>query len=404
MIRPKHAQTIKAKQLAKPIFEFRALEPALLAGITSLDLRGADAQSFAAAALALEDLPSLRRITFPQDLLSSVAEGDCDANGLQIPDAVARREFATQAFQDFAGRVTDVQVVKIWSYGYRAVSLRGNIESFASLDTVRRLVLHPNTRVFEPNGQGMAELLSSMSRLEELEIADEDAEQSFASTLYVPAWKNSVRLAALRSFAVNTADAKVLAFVSRIAPNLEALDITVPEYARIDAPREDKEVVSLPSLRRLRIAGPAHGGLLLTHVRLAPLTSLEICIDTSPTGSAVDCGELLPERVALPHGLRLYLEVHCLVTVENFAALEARCSEAGVALTRKEHSSLAAFSPPMRARGQAASQARFAAVARTLDWAKERVEKLWEEEDTDGVQEMCEALRQVAERNLLETR
>ncbi|GAA5848196.1 hypothetical protein JCM9279_000977 [Rhodotorula babjevae] len=278
---PLLVQTVKATQLEKPLFEFRKIEPALLAGITSLDLREADADSFAAAALALDALPSLYRIEMQSGLTRSITAGDCDEHGTYLPVNAARRELAVAAFEANAPKITHMAFEQLRGYD----SSRGlaSIAKFAACSTLRHLDITALEQVL--GTQDTSSLSTFFAKLDSLEVLSIKGAAQYFSITSAP-WQ-STHLAAL---------------------------------GRSPCMRQTSRCVIL-------------------------------------------------ERVEY---------------VECLAAFSPRSDE-GVSESSSD-----------------TSTPRFLALIDTMEWAEKRVQQLYAEGDVEGVQEMAEAFKKVAERKMLE--
>ncbi|GAA6058216.1 hypothetical protein JCM3770_005018 [Rhodotorula araucariae] len=351
-------ETVKAVQLSKPIFQFGRIPLALLAGITSLGLVGATADTFAAAAWALKDLPNLRRIELFDDLMQNVEADDFDVRGASMGPIV--------------GSAANLKNLELDAQG----SLFGMDSCWSTLA-----------------------VLQVLERIEQLALTG--SAFKFEELLTCPTWQDAVSLRSLRSLTVQAEDVAVFAFVQRIAPNIKHLDINF--FSSLSFPDEGYTAVSLPSLVSLRIAGPPLCGAVLSCVDLSHLTSLLLVIDESTTGN-MNCNKLVAEDVSLPAGLDFHLSTHRLIQLHDVDALQARCDEAGVVFTSARHSLMAAFSPPSRDTVEPSmSVPRKDAVIEALQWAEARVVECLGKGDMAGVQEMAEALCKVAERKLIET-
>ncbi|BGP40894.1 hypothetical protein JCM10450v2_004899 [Rhodotorula kratochvilovae] len=395
-------ETVEAVQLSKPIFQFGHIPPALQAGITALDLRGATAHTFAAAALALEKLPNLCHVEYAAGLLDINELSEDSDDDESEHDCTARREYAVEAFNAASDKITEVTM----QAEYKKLARNGILQSFrpfAEVKNLRRLALQSaHCALFTAFSTDMADVLKSLELVEELIFKDEASR--FGPLLAAPIWQDEVSLPSLRSLTLQAEDVAVFAFVERIAPSLKYLDVTFESDSSM--PDKVDSIASFPSLTSLRIAGPPLCGSFLAHVDLAHLDSLELILKSSSTGS-VDCSELIPECVPLPIGLKLHLSSHRLIKLHDLEALTARCDQGGVAFSSGQHSLLSAFSPPardtVREPSNEASRPRRDAVIEALKWADARIFECWETGDTDGVQEMAEALRKVGERKMLET-
>ena len=313
---------------------------------------------------------------------------------------VERRELALKTFRAAANNISHMEFDGILTYG--APLQLASIAKFAALPTLRSLVLSAEYQVFiSSRATALADILQQIEGLEVLSI-DSGTRQFFEDASASAAWQGT-QLTTLRKLTLRADEAKVFAFAAHLAPQLESLEVSLSPYIVVDSA---KERVSIPSLRHLRLTGSSLCGLAITHVDLSSLSSLAIHIDSSPTASVAST-DLLPDRLVFPVDLQLNLSVHSLLLLDDYDALEVRLVASGVELEYDASiAPLAPYSPrsdsSVREPAGETSAVRYAAVVDTLEWAEHRVQRLYAEGDVEGMQELAEAVKKVAERKMLE--
>ncbi|GAA5890514.1 hypothetical protein JCM8208_004898 [Rhodotorula glutinis] len=395
---PLLVQTVKASQLTKPLLEFRQIEPALLAGIKSLDLCDADADSFAAAALALDALPSLRELRVRENMFDTLARGDRGEAGMLFADKVERRKLAVKAFRARANDIRHLVLEDVSPYGTGRVS---NFGQFLVWPTLRRLVLPTTGDGFVGHAGGsLPDALQQLSGLEALSLRGSC--EFFKEALSSASWKGT-QLATLQELTLHADEAAVFAFAAHLAPRVESLKIILLPHTML---KPAEHPVLFPSLRHLHLTGPPLCGAALAHVDLSSLLSLDMRIDSSPMAKIAGA-ELVPPDLVFPKGMRLDLYLHVLLAVDDYNVLMDRLVAAGVNFVpRPDIEYLASYSPrsdvTVKEPEEETNAERYVAVVDTLDWLGRRVHQLHAQGDVEGMQEMAEAVRKVAERKMLE--
>lgn len=399
---PTYLQTVKPTQLAHPLFQFGAVASALVASITELDVISVSSASFAAAALALTNLPSLRILTLCFNLLAEIGPLQNRSNGSRDATVSIRRDLGSRAFKANKSKIVELRVKKIPS-DHDMCALQ-ELEPFAVVQSIRRISLGVHGRrvgQVPPACGPLLPLLLRLTNVQDITIDDDIEGRAFPALMLEAGLKGvSVTCTALRSLKLTTMwDPPLFFFIHEFAPNLERLDLTLTSAATNNGEDPD-DPPPFPRLTHLRLSGVRQCSVALAYADFVDLSSLEIFLEHPPHG-IVDCDDLIPYSVVLPAGLRLHLRTHTLTVLKDLDILEQRCRNAHVVFTHDKHSPLTAFATAKPSVMAWQGPAREAAVDEALVAARDRLSRMTSTEDKHGVLAMAQGLRKVAEGNLL---
>ncbi|GAA6005585.1 uncharacterized protein JCM10292_006707 [Rhodotorula paludigena] len=393
---PLLCRSVKATQLSKPIFQFSRIPAGLLAGIETLDFAGADLDSYAAAAIALDQLKSLHEIRLSGHDNENVNwRVRVEGKARNTQDDRDSLMWANEAFSATVERFTALR----YHCPPFCEKFSQVMQRFTRPSTLHRLIYST-----ESTHYSLHETLRACTQLEELDLSN--ANFSLASLLVYDATSELQLELPLLTFLVSSCnDLKSIRNLGTFAPSLRRLSLRLADNSQGASVEADATKIVLPHLEVLELSGyPSCANAILsfdspTLKRLV----LSISKSQSPT---LDCASFLPADFAPRVGLDFHLATHRLITLGNFESLEDRCMAHGMRFSHRHLAVLAPFEPRSTDVAEPVdepSEARKAALLETISWAEEHLEKVWDEGDVQGLQELAEALKMVAQRKQLDT-
>ncbi|GJN91251.1 hypothetical protein Rhopal_004269-T1 [Rhodotorula paludigena] len=392
---PLFCRSIKATQLSKPIFQFSRIPAGLLAGIETLDFACADLDSYAAAAIALDRMVNLREIrlsSFDKESLERPRRVDGAVRKAQ--DDRDSLTWANEAFRAAAARFTALE--------YHDVRFRDHLDQvmqrFTEASSLRKLVYSiGSTR------DTLHETLRSRTQLEELDLSN--SKFSLASLLVSDAMGElQLELPLLATLTACCSDLNSIRHLGTVAPSLCRLSLRLADISQGASVEGDAIKIALPHLEVLELSGYASCAKALSSFDTPALKKLELSI-TKSQSPALECASFLPANWAPPAGLDFHLATHRLITLDNFDSLEDRCTAQGMRFSHRYLAVLAPFEPrgtDVAEPTDEPSEARKQALLETISWAEEHLEKVWDDGDVQGLQELAEAMKMVAQRKQLD--
>ncbi|GJN91233.1 hypothetical protein Rhopal_004251-T1 [Rhodotorula paludigena] len=393
---PLLCRSIKATQLSKPIFQFSRIPAGLLAGIETLDFAGADLDSYAAAAIALDQLKSLHEIRLSGH----------DNERVNWRVRVEGKARNTQDDRDslmWANEAFSATVERFTALRYHCPPFCENfsqvMQRFTRPPILRKLVYST-----ESTHCSLHETLRACTQLEELDLSN--AKFSFASLLVYDATSElQLELPRLTSLVSRCNDLKSIRNLGTFASSLRRLSLRLADIRQGTSIEAIATKIALPHLEVLELSGYSSCAKALSSFDIPALKKLELSITRSQS-PRLDCAAFLPADFAPPAGLDFHLATHRLLTLDSFDSLQDRCTAQGMRFSHRYLAVLAPFEPRSTDVAEPVdepSEARKEALLETISWAEEHLEKVWDEGDVQGLQELAEAMKMVAQRKQLDT-